>query len=184
MPEHGDDTEPARLQFGLQCRAPYPFRHAEAKAIRFGCRRMASRHGVISGRNSRARNVLRLLQRLALAIVTVIVCGGVTGAARDIPHRVAIDVAAATACESTEIWVSSHGRPQNSRHTAARAVVEPNDEESHFGEEEAPRGELAAELPSRWDTSPRGPDTFRCGETQADPSRFEIDTTLPRGPPT
>lgn len=128
--------------------------------------------------------VLRLLQRLVLAIVTIVLCASVTSVVRRVAVAGAIDAAVADAhvaarCAAPAPDQSQEWQDADDRVADLKAV------ESEFDEEDRDVSDVADEAPQALSRIVASPETDRVsrGEAQFDTSRFAVGTGLPRGPP-
>ena len=185
-PERGDDTKPPdSVELSFDQPPSDRLRRASARGLQFALHAIAQRCGAVDRPKSRVLEMLRLLHPLALAIVTVIACVGMTGPLWGVANLLAtpIDVTApesgdaerrAWAPESSDDW----------QHGAVRAFVDFETEESDLDDEEAPLFEIAAALAFGCVSVPPRPDANLRGEPPIDTSRFASGTVLPSGPPT
>lgn len=124
--------------------------------------------------------LLRLLQRLVLAVIAIIVCASITSVVRRAaaPGRVDTAVRAQhrrATPDATQEWPADE----------ARGLVDLQAlEEDDLDEEDAPFA-FADDAPDHLDRAPlpRRPAWTGRGEASNDTSRFAAGTGLPRGPP-
>lgn len=126
--------------------------------------------------------LLRLLQRLVLAVVAIVVCASITSVVRRAAVAGRVDTAvraqhrrAASAPESTQEW-----RADDVRGFVDLQALEEDD----LDEEDAPFA-FADDPADHADRTPlpRRPAWSGRGEASNDTSRFAAGTGLPRGPP-
>lgn len=135
--------------------------------------------------SSRVPGILRLLQLLVLAIVTV-VCAGVTSPARAIASLApSIEVAAHDSADAERRGMAPEP-PQQRRHDIARPVVDLDAVEADIDDDGDPLPDVADDRPAafRGVCLPRRPGRPLRVEPQVDTSRLAFGRGLPRGPPT
>jgi hypothetical protein len=144
------------------------------------------RRGNVPPSTKRTRDMLRLLQRLALALATVLIAAGVQSPVRDAApglsaaaHVVAV-AQSASAPPSALTVKASRGWHGVGRSALDLRALELDDDD----EDRSPCDAVddAAPTFARPSAQPRPDRPFR-REAQRDPSRVAIGTGLPRGPP-
>lgn len=147
----------------------------------------STRHGAeragISLPHKRVPSMIRLFYRLALAIVTVLVCAGIARPSGGTPGflvaAIAVSAPDSAGVEQPE-GPADHWQEGESQSDVDLKAVESDidDDDSlwHLPDDAAPA--------FRWIAVPRQPGRARRAELSLDPSRFAAGTCLPRGPPT
>jgi hypothetical protein len=140
------------------------------------------RRGGVAGSKNDMAGMLRFWHRLAVAIVAVITCVGITGFGRASACLLvpSIDLAAPGGVELEQ--AGSRHEPSRSLRDRPRTVVKAvaSDLEEEDSQWAMPDDPVSA---FQYVPLPRGGDrTFR-RELEVDPSRFAAEQGLPRGPP-
>jgi hypothetical protein len=184
--ERGDHAQPlVSMELGADRPRHDRLRHVRAPVLRFARHEVAHRRGGIRGPKNRMPEMLRLLLRFALAIVTVIVCAGIArpaGGSASLLVAAAIDMAAPDSAGAEQAREPSH----HWRDGASSTVVDLKAVESDVDDDDDPLWHVPDDpaLAFRYVPAPRRPDRAARGELPIDTSRFAAGTCLPRGPPT
>ncbi len=152
----------------------------------------ADRRSALGARGSRRRAALplRFLLRVAMAIATLVVFGGIAG--RTAGASLVAAAYQVAACESVESGTSSSQASQASHHWKDRTPRRPApdlkavelDDDSDDDDDSARDGTELAALSFRCALDRCAPRrALRRGELQVDTSRFAAGIGLPRGPP-
>lgn len=133
---------------------------------------------------SRAGAMVRFLYLTAIAIVTVVVCGGISAPLRTVTSSFAPPVDAAVADDGgAEQWAQTSAPSRGQKHAATPAAIDLCAEETDLDDDESWRFDLFATRHPTKVAAPRGTESELRGELSIETSRLTIRTGTPRGPP-